>query len=287
MKKNKVIVLRGLPASGKSTWAKDFVARNPGSMRINKDDLRLMMHDRSWSKDNERQVLLIRDAAIDMMLASGYNVIVDDTNFASHHISNIQKLASDMGADFEVKDFDVSLSECLLRNRHRADQVPDKVIIDMYNKYVLPNKPRVVNNESLPPAIVCDLDGTLAIHTDRGPFDLDKCYQDVVNYSVLDCLHILRRNGYKIIFVSGREDSCKEQTKKWLNDKCELSDSCYLLYMRPAGDNRKDSIVKEEIYKRDILPEYYVSFVLDDRQQVVDALREMGLQVWQVARGDF
>jgi hypothetical protein len=57
--------------------------------------------------------------------------------------------------------------------------------------------------------------------------------------------------------------------------------------MRPAGDNRKDSILKEEIYKRDILPEYYISFVLDDRQQVVDALREMGLQVWQVARGDF
>jgi hypothetical protein len=57
--------------------------------------------------------------------------------------------------------------------------------------------------------------------------------------------------------------------------------------MRETGDNRKDSIVKEEIYNRDILPEYYVSFVLDDRQQVVDALREMGLQVWQVARGDF
>ena len=50
---------------------------------------------------------------------------------------------------------------------------------------------------------------------------------------------------------------------------------------------KNQSFVKEEIYNRDILPEYYVSCVLDDRQQVVDALREMGLQVWQVARGDF
>lgn len=285
--KPKVIILRGLPASGKSTWAKDFVDRNPGWMRVNKDDLRLMMHNSKWSKDNERQVLLIRDAMVEMALTSGHSVVVDDTNFASQHISNIQQLADSCGAAFEVKDFDVPLSECLLRNRHRANQVPDKVIIDMYNKYVLPNKPRVANNESLPPSVVCDLDGTLAIHTDRGPFDLDKCYQDDVNYSVLDCLHVMRRSGYKIIFVSGREDSCREQTKKWLNDKCELSDSCYLLYMRETGDNRKDSIIKEEIYNRDILPEYYVSFVLDDRQQVVDALREMGLQVWQVARGDF
>lgn len=283
----RVIVLRGLPASGKSTWAKDFVERNPGWMRVNKDDLRLMMHNSKWSKDNERQVLLIRDAMVEMALTSGHSVVVDDTNFASQHITNIQQLADSCGAAFEVKDFDVPLSECLLRNRHRANQVPDKVIIDMYNKYVLPNKPRVANNENLPHSVVCDLDGTLAIHTDRGPFDLDKCYQDDVNYSVLDCLHIMRRSGYKIIFVSGREDSCREQTKKWLNDKCELSDSCYLLYMRETGDNRKDSIIKEEIYNRDILPEYYVSFVLDDRQQVVDALREMGLQVWQVARGDF
>jgi len=285
--KPKVIILRGLPASGKSTWAKDFVDRNPGWMRVNKDDLRLMMHNSKWSKDNERQVLLIRDAIVEMALTSGHSVVVDDTNFASQHISNIQQLADSCSAAFEVKDFDVSLSECLLRNRNRTNQVPDKVIIDMYNKYVLPNKPRVVNNENLPPAIVCDLDGTLAIHVSRGPFEFDKCYEDAVNGSVLDCIHNLRRAGYRIIFASGREDSCKAETKRWLRDKCELSDSCYLLYMRETGDNRKDSIIKEEIYKRDILPEYYVSFVLDDRQQVVDALREMGLQVWQVARGDF
>jgi hypothetical protein len=57
--------------------------------------------------------------------------------------------------------------------------------------------------------------------------------------------------------------------------------------MRKTGDNRKDNIVKREIYENNILPKYYVEFVLDDRQQVVDTLRDMGLQVWQVARGDF
>jgi hypothetical protein len=60
-----------------------------------------------------------------------------------------------------------------------------------------------------------------------------------------------------------------------------------LLYMRKTEDKRKDSVVKREIYENEILPNYYVEFVLDDRQQVVDALRDMGLQVWQVARGDF
>jgi len=278
--------LRGLPASGKSTFAKDFVDRNPGWLRINKDDLRLMLHNSKWSKDNEKQVLLVRDSMIIGALSRGYSVIVDDTNFASQHITNIQLIAEDYKADFEVKDFDVSLEECLKRNSERMPRVPDRVILDMYNKYVLPNKPKVKNNKELPPCIVCDLDGTLAIHVDRGPFEFEKCYSDEVNESVLGCIDAMTKRGFKLIFVSGRPDSCRDETKRWLNDKCWLG-SGYILYMRATGDNRKDSIVKEEIYKNDILPEYYVEFVLDDRQQVVDALREMGLQVWQVARGDF
>jgi predicted kinase len=285
--KTKIIVLRGLPASGKSTWAKDFVDRNPGWLRINKDDLRLMMHNSKWSKDNEAQILMARDTIIYSAINKGYNVIVDDTNFASQHITTIQGIAKEGGSGFEVKDFDVSLSECLSRNRKRTNQVPDKVIIDMYNKYVLPNKSKVLNNFDYPPAIVCDLDGTLAIHVNRGPFEFDKCYEDDVNGSVLSCIHAMKRDGDRLIFVSGREDSCRTETMRWLSQKCGFNENEYILYMRPTGDNRKDSLVKEEIYKRDILPEYYIKFILDDRQQVVDALREMGLQVWQVARGDF
>jgi predicted kinase len=285
--KTKVIVLRGLPASGKSTWAKDFVDRNPGWLRINKDDLRLMMHNSKWTKDNEKQVLMMRDTMIIEALTQNYSVVVDDTNFASQHITNIQRFAEGFKAEFEVKDFDVPLAECLQRNRNRPNQVPDKVIIDMYSKYVLPNKSKVLNNYDYPPAVVCDLDGTLAMHVNRGPFEFDRCYEDSVNGSVLSCIRAMMQRADRIIFVSGREDSCRKETQRWLYHKCGFNDNEYLLYMRPTGDNRKDSLVKEEIYKRDILPEYYVRFVLDDRQQVVDALREMGLQVWQVARGDF
>jgi hypothetical protein len=95
----------------------------------------------------------------------------------------------------------------------------------------------------------------------------------------------MQQAGYKIIFASGREDSCRAETARWLKDRCGIR--AFSLYMRKTGDNRKDSIVKEEIYKNDILPEYYVAFVLDDRQQVVDALREIGLTVFQVAPGKF
>lgn len=57
--------------------------------------------------------------------------------------------------------------------------------------------------------------------------------------------------------------------------------------MRPAGDQRDDRIVKEEIYRREIEGKYNVRFILDDRDKVVRRWRELGLPCFQVADGDF
>jgi predicted kinase len=283
----KVIILRGLPGSGKSTWAKDYVERNAGWLRVNKDDLRSMFHDGVWSKQNESIVLAARDSIIVTALQGGVNVIVDDTNFNSRHVSEITELAKQYNAYVEVKDFDVDLDVCLARNAERSGKarVPDKVILDMYEKYVLPHKPKLELDPALEKAVVVDLDGTLAIHNGRQPFDFSQCYTDSVNPAVLECVKALHRAGIQILFVTGREDVCRAETVRWLNDKCGLIH--FELHMRKKNDNRKDSLVKEEIYKERILPKYYVHFVLDDRQQVVDHMRGLGLTVFQVAPGKY
>lgn len=285
---NKIIVLRGLPASGKSTWAKDYISRNPVTVRVNKDDLRATLHNSQWSEDNERLVLEIRNAIIIKSLINLRDVIVDDTNFAEKHITTIQKIAEEYGASFEVKDFDVPLEVCLDRNRKRDSSVPDKVIIDMYNKYVLPKKEKIVQTPGKTKAIVVDLDGTLALHN-RDAFNTGECGRDTPNAPVLNALKALSNYSYKLIFLTGRENCFREKTDRWLKDVChvDLFAPWYMLYMRPTGDNRKDSLVKEEILRNEILPNYYVEFALDDRQQVVDHLREMGLTVFQVAPGNY
>jgi predicted kinase len=285
---SKIIVLRGLPASGKSTWAKDYISRNPKTSRVNKDDLRAMLHNSQWSQENEELVLDIRDSIIISTLNHNYDVIVDDTNFAAKHVTTIQELAGDWNAEFEVKDFDVPLDVCLERNRKRDSSVPDKVIIDMYEKYVLPKKEKVVQTPGKTKCVIVDLDGTLAIHN-RDPFDIGKCGTDKPNAPVLNAIKALSQFGYRLIFLTGRENSFRPQTEKWLKEVCQvdLFAPWYMLYMRPTGDNRKDSLVKEEILRNEILPNYYVEFALDDRQQVVDHLRGMGLTVFQVAPGNY
>ncbi|MFN5657022.1 MAG: AAA family ATPase, partial [Pseudanabaena sp.] len=48
----------GLPASGKSTWAKEKVNKSPNIIkRVNKDELRAMLDNSYFSKGNEKFVL--------------------------------------------------------------------------------------------------------------------------------------------------------------------------------------------------------------------------------------
>ena len=87
----KVILTRGLPGSGKSTWAKKLIVENPNSYkRINKDDLRAMLDDSKYSNDSEKFILQVRDAMILMAIENGKHVIVDDTNLAPKHDARIR-----------------------------------------------------------------------------------------------------------------------------------------------------------------------------------------------------
>jgi hypothetical protein len=141
-------------------------------------------------------------------------------------------------------------------------------------------------------AIMCDLDGTLALkHKNRTWYDASTCDVDIVNTPVYEVL-IQCIEQYHIIFCSGREDKYREQTLKFLNkafdDVSFVENHDFSLFMRATDDFRKDSIVKHEIYYRDIYNNYNVSFVLDDRSQVVNMWRDAcGLTCFQVAEGNF
>jgi hypothetical protein len=57
--------------------------------------------------------------------------------------------------------------------------------------------------------------------------------------------------------------------------------------MRDKGNNEKDSIVKRNMFEKYIRGKYFIEYVLDDRNQVVEMWRSMGLTCLQVADGDF
>jgi predicted kinase len=154
----RVTLTRGLPGSGKSTWAKQQVAENPETMvRVNKDDLRAMLHDSRWSEANEVLVEAARDALILAGLRHGCDVIVDDTNLADRHLEHITVLVAGL-ASVAVADFThVPIDECIRRDKLRARSVGEQVIRDMAERHgvlpvlpVLPDSPVLAPEPSAP-----------------------------------------------------------------------------------------------------------------------------------------
>jgi hypothetical protein len=157
--------------------------------------------------------------------------------------------------------------------------VGEKVIRQMWAQYLAP-KPEIIEfNPNLPTAIICDLDGTLALLNGRSPYDASTCEQDGLNRVVADLIR-----GKLVILVSGREEKYRSQTLAFLQkhriDYAQLQ-------MRATGDFRKDALIKREIFENHIRNRYNIEWVLDDRNQVVQMWRQLGLTCLQVADGDF
>ena len=138
-------------------------------------------------------------------------------------------------------------------------------------------------------AIIVDIDGTLALFSHhRSPYDTQLCEEDEPNIPIVRLLEMAVGDwGEKvsIILVSGRFDTYREQTLRWLQ-KYEIPFT--YLYMRKADDKREDSIVKKEIYHDYIEDKYDVLFVVDDRPRVVRMWRyDLGFTVFQLNDKDF
>jgi hypothetical protein len=142
----------------------------------------------------------------------------------------------------------------------------------------------------LPRAVLVDIDGTLALRGD-GPdvrrfYDWHRVGEDAPNPPVVELVRLIADAGrHRIVLMSGRDGVCRPETEAWLAEHKIPYDE---LWMRAPGDNRKDSIVKRELYEAHVAGRFVVAFVVDDRDQVVRMWRdELGLAVFQCADGDF
>lgn len=296
-KKLTLIMCQGLPASGKSTFAKERVLEG-GWRDVNKDEIREVMRATGWewNKQREREdVVPARNASILEALGMGISVISSDTNFDPIHAEVLKKFADQFGAEFIVMKFPISVEEAVKRDLNRGKLAVGRKVIESMAKVWQPEGayPKVVfrvphpNNGNLMPAIICDLDGTLAHHENRrSVYDASRSDEDALDgviYSIINTFH--REKFYQIIYLSGRQEKDREPTLRFLK-KHNCPDGP--LWMRKDDDSRKDVIVKHELFDAHVKGNYDVKFVLDDRTQVVNMWRRsLGLKCLQCQEGDF
>lgn len=146
--------------------------------------------------------------------------------------------------------------------------------------------------------VIVDIDGTISKVGDRikylqqNPKDWDSfyndCFEDEPIIEICDLIYNLYLQGYKLVFCTGRRESCRDKTIKWLNKHFGPEVLKYSrLLMRPDKDHRHDTILKPELLLNNGIELNTISFILEDRDSMVEKWRELGLICLQVAKGNF
>lgn len=135
MSKLKILILVGLPASGKSTYAKDLASKDSSYVRINKDDFRTMIG--GYVNDiHEPFIHNLETAAIKTALYNNLNIIIDAINLQRKSKKYYYKLALEYDCDIEEIIFDVPLDVCIERDSKRTNPVGSAIISEYYNKFI-------------------------------------------------------------------------------------------------------------------------------------------------------
>lgn len=299
-----LVITRGYPGSGKTTLARAWVAESPADRaRVNRDDLRASMYDGQGVLDHvqEQRVTTAQHAQAGALLRAGVSVIVDDTNLRLRFARAWADLARDCTAQFRVLDVPTPADECVSRDAARGlaggRQVGEAAIKSMAAKFPVARWPEVAaTDRTAPPtrqytgtpgkpeAWIVDVDGTLALHGDRDPYDTSRYHEDAIHEVIRTVVESLMNNGHDIIVTSGRDESFRQVTSDWLRRWEVPFDR---LVMRAASDKRRDDQVKEDLFWEHIAPNWDVRGCLDDRDRVVQKWRAMGLTCLQVADGNF
>jgi len=303
----KAILTVGAPSSGKSTWAKAEIAKDPFNwVRINNDDLRAMTNSSVYSADYEKLITDTRNFLIREAFKRNKSVIIDNVNGNKRHWETVCHIAKEANKDIQVleKLFYQDLETLLERDTKREGkaQVGEAVVkkwfkelggkqfkfanakVEIFTKRSQAAD-RIIESmeqdESLPRAVIFDNDGTISlIHSGRSPYDASTCDLDAPHKHVIECMKLYHDAGYKILFVSGREDKDRAPTERFYQQ--HFPEVKYELHMRKTGDMRKDVIIKEEIFNEHIKGKYFVAGWFDDRLQVSKWVYESGLPLFRV-----
>jgi predicted kinase len=325
--KKQLLILRGLPASGKSTYAKELVAVAPSgtAVRLNNDDYVAMIYGGRAPYGNSAVREFLAKSRLEMLesfLASELInlIIIDNTNLANKTVSGYFELANRYGAEIVIDDrfLKVSVEECIARDANRENPVGEAVILEMATK--IPKlhtwTPKEIANltsskskkeDTLSPAKkkAQDLSFVVPYPNDDESLpetiivDIDGTLALMDGRDPFDWSRVSedRPNAPVVNYVKyhlAKGNSVIIMSGR--KDNCRIDTQLWLdkhvgvglpLYMRDAKDDRPDSRVKHELFYNHVAGKYRVNIVLDDRNQVVALWRAMGLRCWQVAEGDF
>jgi predicted kinase len=275
-----VVLMMGIPGSGKTTRAKELVAAH-GLIRVNKDDIRAMM-GLPYSTEMEKIVRSAHSQAIVAALRNGFSVVVDDASnlkeWTRKEIQSLIRTVENSNPEYgqiemilNEECLNTPIEECIKRDLQRPNSVGEAVVRHWADRY-LPKPTAYQHKPGLKSAIVVDIDNCLAITGNRGPLDYAAAGNDKVNPPIA---HLLKAVDGDVILLTGREESGREVLEEWLDKNLIVHSG--ILFMRPNGDRTPAPKFKKQVIEDTILNHWNVELVVDDDPTVIELCKLWGI----------
>ena len=304
MEIRQIILTRGIPGSGKSTWAKAWVAESPETrIRLNWDDMRNMMGP-YWVPSREPINKAMMWCAINTAAYCDkpYDIVIDNMNLNPKGWKEVEEWIETYNASHHAKslnlcyvlyfrDFFIPVDECIRRDAMRSNPIGEKTIKEIWRKYkhfiqttsvtnyvenLLPKDP------SKPDCVVIDMDSTMCFNTNGRPWygkgSTEAMIDDIPNEGVVN---LIKAQNYPVVVCTGRNQDQLGVTEQWLNKHGIYPE---MMFFRANNDFRTGVEVKSELMD-EILKIYNVVAVFEDCEPIVTKFREMGLTVLQPNKG--
>jgi len=236
-------------------------------------------------KFTENNVIQFETIVVQILSQYKKNIIIDNTGYNLKHLRRIKIICKDY--KFEIidmhRDYNITLEQCVERNKNRQAKVPDVAIYGMNKRYNVINtaKSQIKAFESDKDYIVVDLDGTLAdckhrlkyIDGTDGPKKNWKMFfegmgDDPVIENIKDLIDLTYPN-HDVVLATGRPEDYRGMTEAWLK---KHNIRYNVLYMRPFGDYRPDTIVKQEMLDL-YMEKEKIEMWIDDKPEVIEQVR--------------
>lgn len=145
----KLLVLQGLPASGKSTYAVNWVNEDPEHrLRINQDSIRRMF-GKYWLEDKlqlEKRESITSNITMELLKQSMFNqfdIVLDNMNLSTRILGAIEDYVNYFNIKYsdlqtykiEYKLFKEPLQTLINRDSKKDKSVGAEVITNLYNRY--------------------------------------------------------------------------------------------------------------------------------------------------------
>ena len=232
-----LILLCGIPGSGKTTWAKNYISKNPDFVHLSSDAIRAELYGDENIQGSPVEVFTLMQKKAVESLNAGYNVVYDATSMTRKDRAGIISMCPKF-THIQCNIIWAPIETCIERDTTRERTVGKEVIDRMLKRFQMPYYDEGIDEINIirPENFDWDSYYDCIIDAMKIPHDNPHHQLDIYNHCREAFNYAVEKNfDWEIKEAAYCHDCGKPYVKTFVNTKGEFSDTAHYYQHQCVG----------------------------------------------------